>query len=222
MTDAPRQLSLPIEADYLAAGIPAGEIPAGLGNLSAREMKFVARLLAHGQLAQAAIEAGYSANSAGAIASETLRKPKVQAFYRQCLAKSGANAETVISRVVERSVLLHDKARAAAQSRAETEEALRLLLEKEEVTSGKNACSKQAREYETELTRQLRLEKHYITLANQTDTLLAQLIGKLTVNIEGNVNHWHDGEIAVTGAGLDYLAHLRRDRDRAFAGGGPN
>ena len=167
----------------LFEAIGVAELPQGIADLTGKEQKFVLALLRHGQMARAAIEAGYSETSAGAIASETLRKPKVFAFYQRCLGLVAANADQLTRRVCERSLILHQKAMTAAQDVKDLDELI-LIAHRDE--SG--AKAKDVDEYETRREQAAKAEKHYTTLANQTDTLLASLLGKLQLNVNANVS----------------------------------
>ncbi|EIQ00734.1 phage terminase, small subunit [Opitutaceae bacterium TAV1] len=208
-----------IEQAFAASGIDG--IPQGASDLTKREMTFVIRVLEHGQMRQAAIEAGYSEDSAGQIASETLRKPKVFAFYRRCLDKVVTNAERMTARVYERSVVLHAQALEAAQKLANANE---WLLASERHESGKNA--KNVREFELARERAQRDQKHFVTLANQTDSLLGSLLGKIAgVHVSGEVKHTHAGTVGVAPvtvpeAALPALAQVRRDVLAARLGAG--
>lgn len=176
MSDA-RQLTLAgLEGRLKESGL--GELPEGASDLTRREFAFVTFLLGHGQMARAAREAGYSEAAAAAIASETLRKPKVHAFYRRCLAKVANNAEQLVIRVYERSVLWHAKALEAAQEVQEAE----AVLVRESTQNGKNAHT--LKTYETARDRAMRAEKHYEQMAARTDTLLGGLLGKLKLNVD--------------------------------------
>ncbi len=64
--------------------------------LTLKEKKLVANVLKTGKKAQSAIDAGYSPKSAGQIASETLRKPNVQAAVQSAAEKLGINPEYVL------------------------------------------------------------------------------------------------------------------------------
>lgn len=196
------QLTLsPIEQQFAAAGVTS--LPQGASDLTARELKFVTRLLEHGQMARAATEAGYSADSAGSIASDTLRKPKVLRFYRSCLGEVAAKADIVTRRVYERSVMFHARAIAAAQERDDAET---WILSEETHQNGKDA--KKVQRFEKLRDRAQRDEKHYTTLANQTDTLLAALLGKVKeLTIDNSTHHNH---LIVTPAFQEELAEMRR------------
>lgn len=196
------QLTLsPIEQQFAAAGVTS--LPEGASNLTSRELKFVTRLLEHGQMARAATEAGYSAESAGAIATETLKKPKVLRFYRSCLSEVAAKADLVTRRVYERSVMFHAKLQAAAQERANAEE---WIIAEESHQNGKNAH--EVRKFEKVRDRAQRDEKHYATLANQTDTLLAALLGKIKeLTIDNSTHHNH---VILTPNFLAELSEARR------------
>lgn len=214
MSNDPQLKLTAIEEDLRASGVE--ETPEGLGTLTRKEVKFVTALLRHGQMAQAAKEAGYSAESAGQIASETLRKPKVFRFYKKCLAQLAKNGDEVVRRVMERSTLLHAKATECAQQAANLEKLLLLSYKDEDGCKG----SKQINEYETQLSRTVKLEKHYMTLANQTDTLLASLLGKLSLSVSGEIKH--SGELTLAPGTLDVLATMRREVTAASLQGGRN
>lgn len=203
MTPLPgNQLTLsPIEQQFAAAGVTS--LPQGAGDLTARELKFVTRLLEHGQMGRAAREAGYSATSAGAIATETLHKPKVMRFYRECLSAVVAKADQLTRRVYERSVMLHAKAVEAAQTRSNAEE---WIIREETQQNGKDA--KTIKYFERTRDRAQRDEKHYATLANQTDTLLAALLGKIKeLTIDNSQHHNH---VILTPNFLAELSEARR------------
>jgi phage terminase small subunit len=196
------------------------ELPEGVGDLSKRELRFLRNLVSHGQKAKAALEAGYGTtiNSAAVAASKLLRKGKILRVYQQCLGSLSKNAEEVVKRTCERSVFLHAKAMEAAQ---EVEELDGLLLASRKDTYsdvGENGPSvEQVTEWETRRTKMVREERHYVSLANQTDTLLASLLGKLNVNVSGAVNHNHQHDhthktILVPAAALDTLATMRREQ----------
>ena len=196
------QLTLsPIEQQFAASGVTS--LPEGAAQLTGRELKFVSRLLEHGQMGRAAKEAGYSETSAGAIATETLKKPKVMRFYRECLSAVVSKADQLTRRVYERSVMFHAKALAAAQDRANAEEWL--LCEE---THEKSRYGKEFRKYERAREQAQRDEKHYATLANQTDTLLAALLGKIKeLSIDNSVHHNH---VILTPNFLAELSEARR------------
>lgn len=222
-TDTPAQLSLSlVEQRVVAAGIATGadDLPAGIGELGAKELKFVLGVLEHGQMARAATEAGYSADSAGSIASEVLRKPKVFAFYRRCLEKVASKAEVLTARVYERSVALHAKALQATQDVEDADQWLLLSFKEERGPKGKDV-----KEYELRRERALRDQKHYVTLANQTDALLGQLLGKIAgVHVSGEIKVKGEGAVVtVPAAALPAMAQLRREVVTAdAASGGPN
>lgn len=168
----------------LFEALGVNELPQGFADITGREQKFVLELLRHGQMARAARDAGYSEASAGAIASETLRKPKVFAFYQRCLAGVAANADKLTARVCERSLLYHAKAMEAAQEVRDLDELI-LVGRKENFKNGTTT------EYETRREQAVKAEKHYAELATRTDTLLASLLGKLNIQVGGTVNHNH-------------------------------
>ncbi|MEN9631944.1 MAG: Terminase small subunit [Verrucomicrobiota bacterium] len=86
------------------------QLPEGASELTAQELRFVLGMLRHGRQRKAAIEAGYSVTSAHQIASETIRKPRVAAFYRKCLEAFGADARAAIARTEQRARMLDAKA----------------------------------------------------------------------------------------------------------------
>jgi phage terminase small subunit len=163
-----------LTAQFAAAGI--SELPQGVAELTRREMRFVMGVLEHGQMERAAIEAGYSPDSAGSIASETLRKPKVFAFYRRCVDKVASQAELVMRRIYERSVIFHAKVMEAAQARADAEEWLLASSRQEHGRHGKDV-----KVFELKRDRAQRDEKHYAALARAEDALLLNALGKLKV-----------------------------------------
>lgn len=225
--DAAQQLTLSaVEQRFVASGV--GELPEGVASLTQKELKFVLGVLEHGQMARAATDAGYSAESAGSIASETLRKPKVFAFYRRCLDQVAGKAEVLTARVYERSVMFHAKALQAMQDLEEANTWL-LAVSRDEYSAAKGA--KSIKEYELARERAQRDQKHYATLANQTDALLGQLLGKIAgLQVSGEIRHRHEhtGELAVTvpAEALPALAQLRRnvvtEALPATRAGGPN
>lgn len=207
MANTDKQLTL---ASFEAIGVGrADELPQGVSDLTPRELKFVLGVLEHGQMAKAATDAGYSADSAGSIASETLRKPKVFQFYRRCLDRVANKAELMIARAYERSVVLHAQAIEAAQKVRDANE---WLLNVQRQESGKNF--KDVKEYELARDRAQRDQKHFVTLANQTDALLGTLLGKIQgVHVSGEVKHSHNvsGSITTVPAeALPFLAQVRR------------
>lgn len=198
-----------------------GELPEGAANLKRREFAFVTYLLSHGQMARAAREAGYAPDSAGAIASETLRKPKVFAFYQSCLAKVANNAEQLVMRTYERSVILHAKAMEAAQ---EVKDLDAELLLKTQSTLEADAI-KETATYESARERAVKAEKHYITLANQTDALLGALLGKLKLSTDDSGGL--KGVVLSEALANELVAQRRRLQDanpawRAVTGGQRN
>lgn len=218
--DANKQLTLsPIEEAFVVRGV--AEVPEGAAHLTKKEMSFVLAMLEHGQMRRAAIDAGYSEESAASIASETLKKPKVFAFYRKCIDAVASKGEQLTARVYERSVILHAQALKAAQDLTDAEAGLWLLATESHET-GKNAKDK--RTYELQRERAQRDQKHYLTLANQTDALLGTLLGKIAgVHVMGEVNHKHTGaitaNIAVPESALPALAQMHREVVTARMGG---
>ncbi len=164
-----------LTAGFAAAGI--NELPQGAAELTRREMRLVMGVLEHGQMARAAIEAGYSAESAGAIASNAIKKPKVLAFYRRCVEKVASQAELVMRRICERSVIFHAKAKEAAQEKAQ---AGQWLLASTRQEHGRNA--KDVKTFEMARDRAQREERHYAQLARAEDALLLNALGRLKVS----------------------------------------
>lgn len=177
----PLQLSMvEIERGFVAAGIKS--LPDGVAELNRREMLFIQRLLEHGQQRRAAIEAGYSEHSADSTASFLLRKPKVFAFYRRCTDKLANDAATVVRTTFERYVIFNAKAQSAAQERADADNWLAKEFQSE---TGKSA--KDRTKFEEQRTRAQRDEKLYAIQARAEGMLLAALLGKLKIKIEGDV-----------------------------------
>lgn len=185
-----RQLEIPALMEA-AAFAQESEIPAGVGEMSPREIKFVTRLLSHGQQGRAYEEAGYKATGPGAYVngSKLLRKTKVFRFYRQCLSHVSQNAGRLIERVWERSILFHEKAIKAAQEVADLDAR---ILEAEQSESGfgaKGPIQKSVRKYITARENMQREERHYAQLARQEDHLLGQLLGKIKdLNVQVDVS----------------------------------
>lgn len=185
-----RQLALD---GFEEIGLGLDQLPQGVGECSVKELKFVNRLLQHGQLARAAQEAGYQGDreGAGVWASKTLRKPKVFRVYQAALRHVSADADKLVGRVCERSVLWHEKAKACAQEVAELDA---LLLERaDSTTKGKEPGDTSY--YETRRDRMMKQERHYAQLAAREDTLLGSLLGRLNlnVNVDKQVTHYVAG-----------------------------
>lgn len=216
--DSTGQLTLtPIEQAFAAHGVAA--IPEGASQLTKKEMNFVLAMLEHGQMARAAIEAGYSADSAASIASETLKKPKVFAFYRKCIDGVASKGEQLTARVYERSVVLHAQALKAAQELSDAEATLWELARFKDETGSK---AKNVKEYEYRRDRAQRDQKHFLTLANQTDALLGTLIGKIAgVHVSSSVTVGGAVAVTVPAEALAGLAAMRREVVSARMGG-PN
>lgn len=64
--------------------------------LTVKEAKLVKGIAQGKKKYKAAVDAGYSPNSAGVIASETLRKPNVQEALQAEMAKQGITLEKII------------------------------------------------------------------------------------------------------------------------------
>lgn len=69
-------------------------------DLTPKQQTFVLEYLKDGNATQAAIRAGYSARSAGAIAAETLKNPNVSAAIEARRAKAVAKLEISVERVL--------------------------------------------------------------------------------------------------------------------------
>jgi phage terminase small subunit len=216
--DAPAgQLTLsPIEQAFAANGVSV--IPEGASQLTKKEMQFVLSMLEHGQMGRAAVEAGYSPESAASIASETLKKPKVFAFYRKCIDGVASKGEQLTARVYERSVILHAQTLKAAQELSQTKKNPWVLASESHQT-GKQA--KDVRVYELQRDRAQRDQKHFLTLANQTDALLGTLIGKIAgAGLAGNLGSGGGAaSVTVPAEALPGLAAMRREVVAARMGG---
>jgi hypothetical protein len=124
------------------------------------------------------------------------------------------NAEALVMRVYERSALFHAKVLECAQASREVRDVTRRELAanldaiNDLILTGKKDTAKgPVVEYETRREQMLKLEKHYAALAHQADTLLATLLGKLNINISGEVNVNH---AVLTDALTDELITARR------------
>lgn len=69
--------------------------------LTIKEAKLVKGIVAGKTKRQAAIDAGYSPNTASEIAYETLNKPQLQALLHKELEKQGITLETVVKPVAD-------------------------------------------------------------------------------------------------------------------------
>lgn len=203
------------QLEFAALGI--SDLPEGVSALTSREMKFVAAYLSHGQMRQAAIEAGYSEESAASIASETLRKPKVAAFYRRCAEQLAGESRTVLRSAFERHAIYHAKALEASQTVRDADAWLINGFNREH---GKNA--KEVMTYELARERAMRDEKHYAGLAVREATLLLRATGKIqettstnvTVNVIPDTVRDHLAELAQAGVrvGLPDVPNLTGGR----------
>lgn len=212
-----------------------GALPHGASDLDVREMRFVSCLLVHGNQARAYQEAGYEANGDAAAvgASKLLRKPKVYRFFQQCLKQLANNADETLARVMERARILHSQATEAASVARECEEELTRIQAEESgsgvaVAAGTGAARlpsdgmkahaemawKLRATLETRREQAIRRQAKLMKLANDTDALLASLLGKLQLNV--NVTGDGLGVAILQGKKLDaealqQLAQARRD-----------
>ena len=198
---------------FEAIGIDKDTVPDGSHKLTTKQLNFVLNLLKTGQMARSALEAGdggESLESAGVHASRLIKKPDVQKYYNQCLSLVAQNGNNLVKRVYERSIMLHDKAMACSQIKQELE--YMVLTEKHETSSDQGDQVKKS--YETKINQIIKKEKHYLTLANQTDTLLANLLGKLSSvtinNIQGDTYTNIINEAPLGENDLKVLAEARR------------
>ena len=97
--------------------------------MTAKQKRFVAALAAGATQKDAAIAAGYSANSADEIAYENLRKPQIQAALDAINAKSDAATELSATKIKAELWSVAGKAQTAEQYGAATH-ALGKLLDK--------------------------------------------------------------------------------------------
>ena len=198
-TKANRQLVL---RGLIDLGIDEEEVPEGMSSLTVKDLRFISGLLRHGIQSKAALEAGYgkTIEAAGKTASEKLRKVKVFRFYQKCLKPVAQDAQNIVMSVYERHVLLHHKFMELGQDIDCLDEEIESGSREEETTEGKFIkSSKQVTEYELKRDRLLREQKAYAAMVNQTDTLLASLLGKLNLNITG--------ELAISGEALEQVGN---------------
>lgn len=77
--------------------MPKGkDVKAKKEKLTLREQKLVSNYVRTGKKRQSGIDAGFSPRSAGAIVSETLRKPKIQKAIQSAAEKLGISPEYVL------------------------------------------------------------------------------------------------------------------------------
>lgn len=202
----------PVQQEFseIMAALGVSEVhglPAGASALAAKELIFVARLLQHGRMSQAASEAGYKGENVAVTASKLLRRPEVQIFYGRCVAQLAANANQVIARVYERSVAAHSEAMRCFQQMQELDaEQMEVESETESVSSGKES------DHTSTSTRRQRLRERlakdfarFDGIAAKNDTLLASMLGKLNVNVTGEVK-----VVQVTQQAMNILSEIRR------------
>lgn len=113
-TTIPRQAELlDLVAD--AIGCDTRErLPAGIAELTLREIKFVEAYLRTGNATRSWIDAGGAPASAHVEASKTLKKPKVARFVAQGVKALAGSADKVAARVVQRALMWHDRFKEAA------------------------------------------------------------------------------------------------------------
>lgn len=206
--EAAEQPGLPGLEEMLRVETGMDTLPAGAGELQGGELAFVIALLRHGQQRRAAIEAGYSETSAGQIASELLKKPRVRRVYMACLDKLAGVAAAAVRRIEERGRIFHEKALQAAQEREDIEDKLNELVLLG--TTGKNAT------YETRREELRRLEREYAGQAMKCDEALLRAAGKfgMDVKVSGKIE---GGAVMVTPEVLSVLTGLREGREVAHA-----
>ena len=208
----PTSAKVPAQQEFaeIMAVLGVGEmhqLPAGAGQLTAKELIFVARLVSHGRMAQAATEAGYKGENTGVTASKLLRRPEVQAFYGRCIAQLAANANTIIARIFERSTAAHAEAMAAYQRMQEVD-AEKLVVESETSTVSTGGESSSASTSTHRIRAREQAAKDFVrftAVADKADHLLASMLGKLNVNVTGEVK-----VVQVTQSALGIMANLRR------------
>jgi len=183
-------------------GVKTESLPSGIADVSAKELKFVNNLLKHGQMARAALEAGYQGekDGAGVWASKTLRKAKVFRIYQAALSQVSQDADKLVGRVYERSVMWHERAKSAHEAIEQAQAKVEFLeRERQERMAEGVQDSKLHREAiktaERDLAAAQTDERRYAALATKEDTLLGSLLGKLNlnVNLSGEVVHYTAG-----------------------------
>lgn len=193
------------------------QLPGGVSELKPREMVFVARLCAHGRMAQAAVEAGYKEDNAGVMACKVLARPEVNRFYKRCVGRLADNANELVSRVYQRSVQAHAAADEAYQR---MQEADRMVEDarKHAVTEGKESSSSTSTSEDVRAKEiAMRDWTRACAAADRVDNLLASMLGKLNLTVT------HSGQVLhVTKDGMQVLSNLRREVVQARKEGGRN
>ena len=165
-----------------AVGLDPEAMPEGVSELDPRELKFVQGLLSHGRLGQAAFDAGYGKSQAVAAvkANELMKRPHVARFYARMLKPIGADARRLITAKAQLSIVMNGKAMDAAR---EADEKLAELRECEARQADKVAWFTEHKLKSAAYARAEARERLYTRQANEVDTLLASLLGKLSLNI---------------------------------------
>ena len=168
-----------------------GALPEGISALSAKEALFVARLVSHGKIAEAAREAGYKGENVGITGSRLLRRPDIQRFYAKCLNYLARNADEVVRRVYERSVAAHAAAMQAWQVMHEVDDFVELARKEREGSQAAKHVEINERDMQRKRELAARDFLRFTAAADKSDALLASMMGKLNVNVNvsGSVIH---------------------------------
>lgn len=189
-------------AGFEEFGLSQENLPQGFSEVSAKELTFVLDLLKHGNMGKAALAADpkRTLESAQVWASKALRKASVFRLYSAALQTVSKDADKLVTRVYERSVLFHDKTKEASA----TVERLQRALDDAETERQQQLAdglhesklhSKAREQAEADLRKAQLDETRYASLAHKQDMLLGSLLGKLNlnVNVNGTVMHYTAG-----------------------------
>jgi phage terminase small subunit len=183
-------------------------LPGGVSELKAKELLFVSRLVSHGKMAQAAVEAGYKEDNAGVTAHKVLNRPEVQRFFKKCVGKLADNANEMVQRVYLRSVQAHAAADEAFQRMQETDKMVE-DSRKHSVTEGKESSSSTTTSEDVRAKEiAMRDWTRACAVADRVDNLLAAMLGRLNLNVNhsGEVKH-----ITVTKQVMETYSTMRRE-----------
>ncbi|MEM6888749.1 MAG: hypothetical protein AAF636_11480 [Pseudomonadota bacterium] len=202
-------------AGFKEFGVKPETLPQGVADVSATELRFVLELLKTGNMGQSALVANpnRTLESAQVWASKTLRKTKVFRLYSAALQTVSKDADKMVSRVYERSVLFHDKMKEASR-RIECLKAKLVEMQAEQEQQNSEGLHvsklhvKAMSNVKLELATAQSDETRYATQAHKQDMLLGSLLGKLNLNL--NVNH--QGEITHYSAGNEFTDEFARAR----------
>jgi hypothetical protein len=137
------------------------ELPLGFSELNRKQQTFVQRYLAHGNTMRAAREAGYA--DPESEGHRLSRRPAIAAVLAQAGARVAKDADALLRRAMERSVWLHNELREQRAKRMDSANGVG----------------------------DTRRERELFEQCARADTLVAALLGKLNVNVNGSIEHNH-------------------------------